>query len=58
MEWVLGVALYVKMQRAMYGLVRSALLFYKKLVADLESVGFKLNPLILVLLLRPSTRHR
>jgi hypothetical protein len=36
--------LYVKMQRVMYGLLRSALLFYKKLVADLESVGFKLNP--------------
>ncbi len=31
-------------KKAMYGLLRSALLFYKKLVADLESVGFKLNP--------------
>jgi hypothetical protein len=40
-----GVAiLYVKMQKAIYGLLRSALLFYKKLVANLESVGFKLNP--------------
>jgi hypothetical protein len=28
----------------MYGLLRSALLFYRKLVADLESNGFKLNP--------------
>jgi hypothetical protein len=28
--------LYVKMQKAMHGLLRSALLFYKKLVADLE----------------------
>ncbi len=36
--------LYVKMQKAIYGLLRSALLFYKKLVADLESIGFKLNP--------------
>ena len=36
--------LYVKMQKAMYGLLRSALLFYWKLVADLESNGFKLNP--------------
>ncbi len=36
--------LYVKMQKAIYGLIRSALLFYKKLVANLESIGFKLNP--------------
>jgi hypothetical protein len=36
--------LYVKMQKAMYGLLRSALLFYRKLIADLESAGFKINP--------------
>ena len=36
--------LYVKMQKAIYGLLRSALLFYTKLVSDLESNGFKLNP--------------
>ena len=36
--------LYIKMQKAIYELLRSALLFYKKLVADLESIGFKLNP--------------
>ncbi len=36
--------LYVKVQKAMHGLLRSALLFYKKLVADLERAGFKLNP--------------
>jgi hypothetical protein len=36
--------LYVKMQKAMYGLLRSALLFYRKLVVDLEDFGFKLNP--------------
>jgi hypothetical protein len=36
--------LYVKMQKAIYGLLRSALLFYKKLVANLERIGFKLNP--------------
>jgi hypothetical protein len=35
---------YLKMQKAIYGLFRSILLFYKKLVANLESVGFKLNP--------------
>ena len=32
------------MQKAMYGLLRGVLLFYKKLVADLENAGFKLNP--------------
>ncbi len=36
--------LYVKMQNFLYGLLRSALLFYNKLVADLESDGFMLNP--------------
>jgi hypothetical protein len=36
--------LYVKMQKALYGLLRSTLLFYNKLVADLESDGFVLNP--------------
>ncbi len=36
--------LYVKTQKALYGLLRSALLFYKKLVANLESDGFVLNP--------------
>jgi hypothetical protein len=36
--------LYMKMQKTMYGLLRSALLFYRKLVEDLESNGFKLNP--------------
>jgi hypothetical protein len=36
--------LYVKMLKAMYGLLRSALLFYLKLVKDLTDYGFKLNP--------------
>jgi hypothetical protein len=36
--------LYIKMQKDIYGLLRSALLFYKKLVANLERIGFKLNP--------------
>jgi hypothetical protein len=36
--------LYVKMQKALYGLLRSALLFYNKLVANLEDDGFVLNP--------------
>jgi hypothetical protein len=37
------VILYVKMQKAIYGLLRSALLFYKKLVTDLEGNRFVLN---------------
>jgi hypothetical protein len=36
--------LYIKMQKAIYGLLRIALLFYKKLVSNLESTGFKVNP--------------
>ena len=36
--------LYVKMLKAIYGLLRSALLFYLKLVRDLKEYGFKLNP--------------
>ena len=36
--------LYVKMQKALYGMLKSVLLFYKKLVGDLEGAGFKLNP--------------
>ena len=31
--------LYIKMQKAIYGLLRSALLFYNKLVADLDLGG-------------------
>jgi hypothetical protein len=36
--------LYLKMQKALHGLLRSTLLFYNKLVADLESDDFVLNP--------------
>ena len=36
--------LYVKLNKALYGLLRSALLFYKKLVRELEDMGFELNP--------------
>ena len=36
--------LYVVLQKALYGCLRSALLFYLKLVADLEGRGFRLNP--------------
>jgi hypothetical protein len=36
--------LYVKSQKALYGCLRSALLFYLKFVGDIESQGFTLNP--------------
>jgi hypothetical protein len=36
--------LYVKLQKALYWCLRSALLFYEKLVGDLRSQGFELNP--------------
>ena len=35
--------LYVRLLKALYGLLRSALLFYKKLRADLEDMGFEVN---------------
>ncbi len=35
--------LYVKMLKAMYGLMRAALLFYLKLRADLQEYGFTMN---------------
>jgi hypothetical protein len=35
--------LYVKMMKAMYGLLRAALLFYLKLRGDLEEFGFTMN---------------
>ena len=36
--------LYVQLQKALYGCLKSALLFYEKLVGDLEAHGFKINP--------------
>jgi hypothetical protein len=36
--------LYVKLQKALYGCLGSAVLFYEKLVGDLRSQGFELNP--------------
>jgi hypothetical protein len=32
--------LYVHVKKAIYGMLQSALLFYKKLRSDLESIGF------------------
>ena len=36
--------LYVEILRALYGMIKSPLLFYRKLRKDLESIGFKINP--------------
>ena len=36
--------LYVRLQKALYGLMRAALLFYRKLKKELEAYGFKINP--------------
>ena len=36
--------LYVRLQRALYGLLKSALLFYRKLWTDLSGRGFEVNP--------------
>jgi hypothetical protein len=35
--------LYVQLEKAVYGMMKSALLFYQKLVADLTSLGFTTN---------------
>ena len=36
--------LYVKLNKALYSMLRSALLFYNKLVSELKEIGFTLNP--------------
>ena len=36
--------LYVRLKKALYGLLRSSLLFYRKLRGELEAYGFKINP--------------
>ena len=35
--------LYVRLKKAMYGLLRSSLLFYRKMRGELEAYGFKIN---------------
>ncbi len=35
---------YVKLQKALYGLMRASLLFYKKLQKEMEQYGFMINP--------------
>ena len=36
--------LYVRLSKALYGMRKAALAFYKKLRADLEEMGFEVNP--------------
>jgi hypothetical protein len=36
--------LYLRLQKALYGIMKSALLFYQKLVLELKSMGFVVNP--------------
>ncbi len=36
--------LYVIMLKALYGMLTSALLYYKKFVKDIQEIGFELNP--------------
>jgi hypothetical protein len=36
--------LYVQVLKALYGILQSSLLFYKKLKKDLEGIGFIINP--------------
>jgi hypothetical protein len=36
--------LYVQLEKAFYGMMKSALLFYQKWVADLTSLGFTIDP--------------
>jgi hypothetical protein len=39
-----GKVLYVKMLKALYGMLVSSLLYYKKFRKDIESIGFVINP--------------
>ena len=36
--------LYVRMVKALYGTLTSALLFYKQFKNDIEEIGFQINP--------------
>ena len=36
--------LYARLQKEIYGCIKSTLFFYEKLVGDLEAYGFKINP--------------
>ncbi len=36
--------LYLQLQKVLYGMMKSALFFSKKLVAELQDMGFEINP--------------
>ena len=36
--------MYVELQKALYGLMRASLLFYRKLQKEPEEYGFEVNP--------------
>ena len=36
--------LYVRLKKALYGLLRSSLLFYRKICGELEAYCFKISP--------------
>jgi len=36
--------LYVRLQKALYGMMKSALLFYRKLILELKGMDFEVNP--------------
>ena len=36
--------LYLQLQKALYGMMKSTLLFYRKLIKELKEMGFEINP--------------
>ena len=36
--------MYVKLNKALYGIMQASLLFYQKLKCDMEDYGFSINP--------------
>ncbi len=36
--------LYLQLQKALYGMMKSVLLFYRKLVSESKEMGFEINP--------------
>jgi hypothetical protein len=36
--------LYLRLQKALYGMMKSALIFYRKLISELKEMGFQVNP--------------
>ena len=36
--------LYICLLNALYGIMKAALLYYRRFIADIKSIGFKLNP--------------